>query len=44
VITARKHLHNVKVSNVTGEYIQEMDYFPATVVAGKLFKDMLVRY
>jgi hypothetical protein len=37
VITARKHLHNVKVSNVTGEYIQEMAYFSATVVAGKLY-------
>jgi hypothetical protein len=49
VITARKLSHNVKISNDTGEYIQEMAYYSATViVAGKLFnhkdKDMLIRY
>ena len=48
VLNVRKYLQNVKVSNVTGEYIQKMAYYSATVVAGKLFsrkdKDMLVRY
>jgi hypothetical protein len=48
VLNVRKHSHNVKVSNVTGEYIQKMAYYSATVVAGKLFnhkdKGMLVTY
>jgi hypothetical protein len=44
--TARKLSHNVKISNVTGDYIQEMAYYSATVVAWKLFKnkDLFVRY
>jgi hypothetical protein len=46
VLNVTKHSHNIKVSNVTGEYIQEMACYSATVVAGKLFKnkDLLVRY
>ena len=48
MLNVRKYSQNVKVSNVTGEYIQKMAYYSATVVAGKLFsrkdKDMLVRY
>jgi hypothetical protein len=36
VLNVRKYSQNVKVSNVTGEYIQKMAYYSATVVAGKL--------
>jgi hypothetical protein len=46
VVSARKHSHNNKVSNITREHTQEMAYYCATPVAEKLFKikDMLVRY
>jgi hypothetical protein len=48
VLNVKKHSHSVKIWNVTGEYIEEMAYYSATVAAGKLFNgkdnDMLMRY
>ena len=48
MLNVKKHSHSVKISNVTGEYIEEMAYYSTTVAAGKLFngkdKDMLMRY